>query len=173
MIAKPPSMEYKIRLAEPRDLPFLWEMLYQSMYVGEGEPAFERTILEEPSVRKYLEGWGRAGDLGYIAEKTDGTPLGSVTARYFTADHRGYGFVAVDVPELGMALMPDSRGMGIGTALLEALLRGLQERGAERVSLSVDPRNEAAKKLYQRFGFETVGREGTSLTMAASTRRDG
>jgi len=143
-------------------------MLYQSMYVAEGEQPFERAILEEPSVRKYVENWGRPGDIGFIAEKEDGTPLGSATARYFAEDNRGYGFIASDVPELGMALTSDSRGEGIGTALLAALLHGLREGGAERVSLSVDPRNEPAMKLYRRFGFEAVGREGTSVTMAAS-----
>ncbi|OWR29896.1 histone acetyltransferase [Saccharibacillus sp. O23] len=159
---------YRIRPARRQDFPFVREMLYESLYVGEGEEPFGREILDDPAIGKYADGWGRAGDFGVIAEKEDGTPLGSATARYFTADTRGYGFVAEDVPELGMALLPDSRGRGIGKTLLAALLEGLRDRGAERVSLSVDPRNEPAMKLYWRFGFEEVGREGTSITMVAS-----
>ncbi|NGZ76990.1 GNAT family N-acetyltransferase [Saccharibacillus alkalitolerans] len=168
--------DYRIRLVEERDLPFLREMLFRSLYVPEGEPPFDRSVLNEPFMRKYAEGWGREGDFGVIAERSDGTPLGSATARYFAADDPGYGCVAPDVPELGMALMPDSRGQGIGTALLRALLTGLRETGARRVSLSVDPRNGPAMKLYRRFGFEEVGREGTSITMAAALgnpRRNG
>ncbi|OWA33450.1 histone acetyltransferase [Saccharibacillus sp. O16] len=166
-------IEYDIRPVEPRDLPFLWEMLYESMYVAEGEAPFERTLLEEPAVRKYLEDWGRSGDVGLVAEKQDGTLLGSITARYFTADSPGYGFVSSDVPELGMALTADSRGKGIGQSLLTALLRSLHDHGVKRVSLSVDPRNEPAMKLYRRCGFEVVGREGTSVTMLASTQMEG
>lgn len=158
---------YRIRPAQRQDLPFLREMLYESMYVGEGEESFGREILDDPAIRKYVDGWGRTGDFGVIAEKEDGTPLGSATARYFTAETRGYGFVAEDVPELGMALLPGSRGLGIGKTLLAALLEGLRDQGTERVSLSVDLRNEPAMKLYRRFGFEEVGREGTSITMVA------
>lgn len=159
---------YRIRSAERQDLPFLREMLYESMYVVEGEVPFGREILDDPAIRKYVDGWGRTGDFGVIAEQEDGTPLGSATARYFTSENRGYGFVAEDIPELGMALLPESRGRGIGRVLLAALLEGLRDRGTERVSLSVDPRNEPAMKLYRRFGFEEVGREGTSITMVVS-----
>lgn len=78
--------------------------------------------------------------------------------------------MAEDIPELGMALLPGSRGRGIGKVLLAALLEDLRDRGAKQVSLSVDPRNEPAMKLYRGFGFEEVGREGTSITMVASLR---
>lgn len=159
---------YRIRLAEEGDLPFLWDMLFASLYAGEGTEPFDRSILEESFMRKYVEGWGREGDFGVIAEAPDGVPLGSATARYFNADNRGFGYVAPDVPELGMALLPGSRGMGIGTALMQHLLGGLRDRGAQRVSLSVDPHNEAAMKLYRRFGFQEAGWEGTSITMVAA-----
>ncbi len=164
---------YRIRPATAEDLPFLWDMLFESLYVQEGAEPFDRSILEQPSMRKYAEDWGRAGDFGVIAEAPDGTPLGSATARYFGADNRGYGYVAPDVPELGMALLPGSRGRGIGTALLGHLLDGLRERGARRASLSVDPGNESAMKLYRRFGFEEVGREGTSITLMANLGKEG
>lgn len=158
---------YRIRAAEEQDISFLWDMLFESLYVKQGEKPFDRSILEEPSMRKYMEGWGREGDFGLIAESLDGVPLGSATARIFPESDRGYGYVAPDVPELGMALTSESRGKGVGAALLHRLLEGLRERGAKRVSLSVDPDNEAAMKLYRRFGFKEVGWEGTSLTMVA------
>ncbi|MEJ8303423.1 GNAT family N-acetyltransferase [Saccharibacillus sacchari] len=161
-------IEYRIRVAEKKDIPFLWDMLLESLYVKEGEPPFERSILEEPSMRKYMENWGREGDLGVIAESVNGTPLGSATARIFPENDRGYGYVAPDVPELGMALTSGSRGQGIGSALMSRLLDGLREQGVKRVSLSVDPGNEAAVKLYRHFGFEEVGWEGTSMTMVAA-----
>ena len=44
------------------------------------------------------------------------------------------------------------RGRGIGTALFEAIIREIDRRGAE-VFLTVDPGNERALKLYDKFGF--------------------
>jgi len=158
----------RIRAAEEKDIPFLWDMLFESLYVKQGEKPFERSILEEPSIRKYVEGWGREGDFGVIAENPDGVPIGSATARIFPESDRGYGYVAPDVPELGMALREASRGKGIGSALMSGLLDGLRERGVKRASLSVDPDNAAAVKLYRRFGFQEVGWEGTSMTMVAN-----
>ena len=57
----------QIRQATEQDIPFLWEMLYESLYVPEGEQPFAREIIEEPFMAKYVQDWGRAGDLGYIA----------------------------------------------------------------------------------------------------------
>lgn len=35
--------------------------------------------IKEPSISKYVEGCGREGDLGYIAENAKGEPIGSIT----------------------------------------------------------------------------------------------
>lgn len=53
---KPNNANYRIRPALRQDLPFLHEMLYESMYVGEGEKPFGREILDDPAIRKYVDG---------------------------------------------------------------------------------------------------------------------
>ncbi|ACX62471.1 GNAT family N-acetyltransferase [Paenibacillus sp. Y412MC10] len=158
---------YHIRVAGREDAPFLREMLYESLYVPEGGEPFSRDILEEPFMKKYLEDWGRAGDLGYIAVNAAGKPSGSITIRYFDEGNKGFGYVSDDIPELGMALIPESRGQGLGTALMKELFSGMKERGIQKVSLSVAPENAAAIKLYERFGFQEAGMCGTSITMVA------
>lgn len=158
---------YHIRVAGREDAPFLREMLYESLYVPEGGEPFSRDILEEPFMKKYVEDWGRAGDLGYIAVNAAGKPAGSITIRYFDEGNKGFGYVSDDIPELGMALIPESRGQGLGTALMKELFRGMKERGIHKVSLSVAPENAAAMKLYERFGFQEAGMCGTSITMVA------
>lgn len=158
---------YHIRVAGREDAPFLREMLYESLYVPEGGEPFSRDILEEPFMKKYVEDWGRAGDLGYIAVNAAGKPSGSITIRYFDEGNKGFGYVSDDIPELGMALIPESRGQGLGTALMKELFRGMKERGIQKVSLSVAPDNAAAMKLYERFGFQEAGMCGTSITMVA------
>lgn len=158
---------YHIRVAGREDESFLREMLYESLYVPEGEEPFNRDILEEPFMKKYVENWGREGDLGYIAVNAAGKPAGSITIRYFDEGNKGFGYVSDDIPELGMALLPESRGQGLGTALMKELFRGMKEQGIQKVSLSVAPENTAAMKLYERFGFQEVGMCGTSITMLA------
>ncbi|MGG0813012.1 GNAT family N-acetyltransferase [Paenibacillus alvei] len=110
---------------------------------------------------------GREGDLGYIAENAAGEPIGSITVRYFREGNPGFGYVSSEVPELGMAILPAYRGQGLGTSLMKQMFAGLREQRIDRVSLSVDPENAAAVKLYQRFGFKPVGEVGTSITMLA------
>lgn len=158
---------YHIRVAGREDESFLREMLYESLYVPKGEEPFSRDILEEPFMKKYVENWGREGDLGYIAVNAAGKPAGSITIRYFDEGNKGFGYVSDDIPELGMALIPESRGQGLGTALMKELFRGMKERGIQKVSLSVAPDNAAAMKLYERFGFQEAGMCGTSITMVA------
>ncbi|MCM3208544.1 MULTISPECIES: GNAT family N-acetyltransferase [Paenibacillus] len=47
---------------------------------------------------------------------------------------------------------------------MQAALDEARQRGIQAVSLSVDP-NNAAIRLYRRFGFEEIGMCGTSITM--------
>jgi len=53
------------------------------------------------------------------------------------------------------------RGMGIGGALLDAGVESLKHRGARSVMLSVSPRNDAGRHLFQSRGFETTMLEMT------------
>jgi RimJ/RimL family protein N-acetyltransferase len=158
---------YTIRPITDQDIPLLWEMLYESLYVPEDQEPFSRNVIKEPFLSKYVEDWGREGDLGYIAENSEGRPVGSITIRYFNEENKGFGYVSNDIPELGMALKTEYRGKGIGTALLKELIDELKEKGIKGISLSVDPGNLAAVKLYQRFGFKEVGMVDTSITMVA------
>lgn len=156
--------DYVIRCATNEDEPFLWDMLYASIHVPEGQAPFERSIVQHPAIAKYVAGWGRQGDVGFIAETVDGTKIGSATARLFTEDNRGFGYVDASIPELGVAVLPEFRGKGVGTRLIRALLDELRQSGCPAVSLSVDLTNPAAR-LYERMGFVKVGMVENSLTM--------
>lgn len=73
----------------------------------------------------------------------------------------GYGWVAADIPELSMAVLPDHQGQGIGGALLDTVCALVRMSGFPAVSLSVEDGNGAAK-LYADHGFVSVGRNGDS-----------
>ncbi len=59
--------------------------------------------------------------------------------------------------EIGMALLPEWRRKGIGSALLAEMLRWARRQGAYKITLQVWPHNEAAIALYEKFGFEREG----------------
>jgi [ribosomal protein S18]-alanine N-acetyltransferase len=57
-----------------------------------------------------------------------------------------------------LAVAPGARGEGIGSALLDDLLRVIETRGGATVYLEVRESNAAARALYHSRAFEEVGR---------------
>lgn len=63
------------------------------------------------------------------------------------------------VMSLGMGVLPEAQGQGVGKALLAALIRQADDwLGVLRLELTVFCDNPRAIGLYQRFGFEIEGR---------------
>jgi RimJ/RimL family protein N-acetyltransferase len=60
--------------------------------------------------------------------------------------------------DLGMALLADYRGRGIGGRLLDGCIEWARMRGAHKIELEVWPHNTAARRLYERSGFVVEGR---------------
>ncbi len=58
---------------------------------------------------------------------------------------------------LGMGLLPDYRGRGLGERLIRATLDAARVTGFERVSLTVYGRNTRAAALYRKVGFAMEG----------------
>lgn len=161
----------ELRRAVKEDAAFLADMLFEALFVPPGEPPFERSVLTDPMIARYITGFpSGTQDLGIVA-MIDGQPVGAVWSRLFAPDSPGYAWVDDETPELSIAILPTHQGSGIGTALLTALLAALAENGVERTSLSVDGRSRAFD-LYTRLGFEQVGQTGkadTSITMVGKT----
>lgn len=64
----------------------------------------------------------------------------------------------------GMYVAPETRGMGVGKALmLELISKARQCDGVEQINLMVISSNESAKKLYQSLGFDVYGVERNAL----------
>jgi len=153
---------FAFRSLTPADEPFLWDMLYLALYVPPGQPALPRDVLRHPQIRRYVQGWRQADDMGLLALDGD-RPVGAAWLRMLTGENRGYGYVDETTPELSIAVLPECRGRGIGSALLARLLEDARSRFAA-VCLSVSPENPA-RRLYERMGFRVVNDEPPSITM--------
>jgi ribosomal protein S18 acetylase RimI-like enzyme len=163
-------MDCRIRHATPDDEPLLWEMLYLALFVPPGSPPLPRELVQGPGLARYVRGWGREHDLGAVAlHPTRGEPIGAAWLRLWASDDRGYGYCDAETPELSMAVLPAYRGQGVGSRLLEYLLRAAEEHHPA-VSLSVSPDNPALR-LYCRFGFVVVGAAGQSVIMKREATR--
>jgi GNAT superfamily N-acetyltransferase len=155
-------MKINFRSILPSDESFLWEMLYQALYVPPGKPPFPREILHEPDIACYVQGWGCLGDWGLLACDEE-TPVGAIWLRQWAGDERGYGYVGPAIPELSIALLPGYRNMGLGTRMLKTVISMAKER-FPGLSLRV-VESSPARRLYERLGFKKVGQVLDSLVM--------
>ena len=151
MSSTPP---YCVRFLNVADAPVLWTMLVHAAHESS-----VTAVQANPDLARYVEGWLRVGDMGLVAE-IDDLLVGAAWLRLWSDGDRGYGYLSDDIPELAIAVLPDYRAQGIGTALLEQVLQRAR-RHYPAVCLSIRADNPALR-LYQRLGFKPVA--GTEVT---------
>ena len=149
-----------IRKIRPEEYSLLREFLYQAIYLLVGVDPPPRSVVDLPELQVYIADFDtRPGDHCIVAEAA-GKVVGAAWCRIM-AD---YGHIDNGTPSLAISLLPEYRGLGIGTRLLNDLLLLLQEHGYLRASLSVQKENPALR-LYQRTGFRIVAERGTEYLM--------
>src|SRR5438046_2218331 len=122
-------MDYVIRQLTSEDEPILWEMLYHGLSSPRKKQLPPREIVHRPEFSRYVEGWGRAGDTGFVAHhEKDGSLIGAVWLRKPAARSDA-------PPELALVVKPEHRKHGIGTALLTLSVRA----DAEQSRISPSP----------------------------------
>ena len=151
-----------IRVATADDLPFLERILLEA-YNWSGPRFTLDWVRTDDMAQRYLKAFPAGGDLGLIA-LIDSEPVAAVWVRALPADASGYGFVAADIPELSLGVLSPARGRGVASTLLDSIVTLARQRHVSALSLSVEDGN-AARRLYERAGFATVGRVGGSDTM--------
>ncbi len=82
-----------------------------------------------------------------VARADDGSILGSATVTVYRV-LTGIRAIIEDV-----IVDEAARGQGVGEALVLRCLEIARERGAPAVTLTSNPKREAANRLYQRMGF--------------------
>ncbi|MEM6885902.1 MAG: N-acetyltransferase [Verrucomicrobiota bacterium] len=140
-----------IRELGTQDQALLWELLYIALWDAPDEPRRPRSVLDKPAIQKLVENWGRDEDFGLLAVDTaTGEGLGAIWARLDGYENAaGFG---CDYPFLGIAVMDQHQGKGVGSYLMQHFIEALKQR-VEGLRLGVNPKNTRAIHLYEKFGF--------------------
>jgi len=139
-----------IRPAVQDDIEALWDFLAMAAYEPDAEAA--RAV---PGVAKYLVGWQRPGDFGFIAEQ-NGEIIGAAWARRLSADELRVPFGDEETPKVSIGVKPNARGQGGGEKLMDALIGDAARRGL----------GLCLSRLYERLGFRDI--PGSAATSRAS-----
>lgn len=127
-------MEIKIIPMERRHIPILAELERKCFTVPWSESALAEE-LENPQA------------VFLTAETAQGEVLG------YAGMHNILGEGYID----NIAVFPQARRKGIGSALVNALCTYGEQNGLVFVTLEVRPSNEPALSLYQKYGFQQEG----------------
>jgi ribosomal-protein-alanine N-acetyltransferase len=99
------------------------------------------------------------------SERSIASELSNQLALWLVAEDNGVvaGYIGSQtVPDesdmMNVAVHPDYRRRGIAEALVNTLCDALKERGSVSLTLEVRASNEPAKALYEKLGFEQIGR---------------
>lgn len=126
------------------------DMLCYAMRLDE----LNKSISDFPMLSIYEKFYGlSAKDLG-LYSLVENKIAGAVWIRLLKEEDGANGYVDANTPVLNIAVIPEFRGKGIGSAMLEQLL---QEAGAvfEQISVSL-LQDSKAVQLFKKLGFAKV-----------------
>jgi len=115
----------------------------------DGVLAIEDASFNNPTTRDWYERELERPDVCFIyVLRTAENPVAAFCAFWLVADQAHIN---------NLAVLPELRGRGLGTQLLEAVIVEAAHRGAAVLTLEVRVSNTPALQLYQGAGFKTVG----------------
>ena len=80
--------------------------------------------------------------------RTEGRPVVGFCAFWLVVD---------EIHINNVAILPERRGQGMGTALMQRVFEEARQLGARRATLEVRASNQGARRLYERLGFSVGG----------------
>lgn len=163
----PPS--FRIRPAAQSDGAFLGDMIVEAANWRQGGARPRHEIIASADHSRYITGWMRPSDAGFVALDEHDSPVGAAWYRTFPRTDPGLGYIATGVPELIIGVRPIWRAHGVGRALLQSLCRHATDQGFARLSLSVE-RDNFAVTLYRSEGFAVTRPGGGRDTMVKRLR---
>ena len=145
-------MTFVVRPAEPTDAQGVKELGDEVSAEPEGWLATQDGWRSVGDERRYLRAIRRYPHAAvFVAEAEDGQIVGRLSLA------RDQHPASRHVADIGLMVAQSHRRQGIGTALLQAAVDWARANDIQKVELHVFTYNQAAIKLYERFGFEREG----------------
>ncbi|MDN3495585.1 GNAT family N-acetyltransferase [Planococcus sp. APC 4015] len=146
----PSAISY--RAAVPADGAFLADMVVEAANWRRGGVRPRHEVMAGAEHSRFVSGWMRPGDAGFVALDPQGHPIGAAWYRMLPRSDPGFAYVGTGVPELIIGVRPIWRAHGVGRELLHRLCDQARAQGFARLSLSVE-RDNFARTLYRSEGF--------------------
>ncbi len=163
------GQELVLRTALPRDawavVDFRKHAAATSRYLIAQPEEYHRSSWQE---RSHLKRVLKTEDQVYIlAEDDKGDIIGLITTQVFRRKRTRH------IIEFGIAVHSSWRGSGLGSLMLEELIRWAETvPSLEKIELHVHANNVGAIKLYQRYGFDIEGRRKAAFKYDDGTYMD-
>ncbi|WP_114810657.1 ribosomal protein S18-alanine N-acetyltransferase [Paraburkholderia kururiensis] len=124
--------------------------------------SIEKVAYEFPWTRGNFEDSLRNGYFGICMRHVTGTLLGYCVLMP----------VVDEMHVLNLCVAPSAQGAGAGLALLREAVRMARNQRLEGLLLEVRPSNHRAIRLYERFGFKSIGRRKNYYPARHRSRED-
>lgn len=147
-------MKLLVRQMRADEYPLLEDFLYEAIFIPPwyNKEVPRNIVTADPKLYAAIDRFGTQPDDCCLVAEVGGKVVGAVWAR--VADE--YGHFDDETPSLSISLYKEYRGYGIGTRLMEEMLKLLKAKSYSIVSLGVNKENYAVK-MYQKCGFRVIG----------------
>jgi aminoglycoside 6'-N-acetyltransferase len=146
---------FTVRSAIPEDEPAMLEIQQASaVHHATIDPDRWRIPTMEEAARSRAR-WHAIGPRseGIVAVADDGTVVGMIELWLKRPRDPDSARIPRVQADFGIAVAPEWRGRGVGSALLGAAEAWARAQGVERMALDLDAANEGALRLYERQGY--------------------
>lgn len=140
-----------IREMKKDEYKILGDFLYEAIFIPKGAKKPPREIINNEELQVYVKDFGTDKNDNCLVAEYDCKIVGACWTRIMN----DYGHIDNDTPSFAISLYEEYRGKGIGTRLMESMLKLLKDKGYKRTSLSVQ-KNNYALEMYKKVGFRII-----------------
>lgn len=155
--------DYKIRKIRKNEYDVLNDFLYEAIYIPEGVEKPSKDIINKDELQVYVKEFGQIEGDNCLVVEVDNKIVGACWTRIMN----DYGHIDNNTPSFAISLYEEYRGYGLGTKLIQVMLKLLKEKGYDKVSLAVQKDNYAVK-MYKNVGFEIIDENEEEYIMICS-----
>ena len=140
-----------IRELKENEYKILDNFLYEAIFIPKGMKKPPREIINNEELQVYVKDFGNYKDDNCIVAELNNKIVGACWTRIMN----DYGHIDDNTPSFAISLYEEYRGKGIGTKLMETMLKLLKDKGYKKTSLAVQKDNYAVK-MYKKVGFKII-----------------